>query len=145
MTDSKIRLKGLIDENISSIQILSEKLDIEMDEVLVLLNELLMDGEIEGHITPDGLRFFREKVKISDRPAVSVEDEGPEFLRYNTRPGKIIVLIGFIIIIFGLILSYVASSTHSFDILNMTALVLAIGLLCMMIGGYQIARRPTPM
>lgn len=145
MTDTKTQLKDMINENVSSIQIMSDKLEIEMEEVIALLNELLADGSIEGTITKDGLRFFRDKVKLSDRPSVTIEDEGPKFLKYNTRPGKIITIIGFSIVICGLVLSYVASSTHSFEMLNLTALVLAIGLGCMMIGGYQVARRPTPI
>ncbi|MFW9968147.1 MAG: hypothetical protein ACFFEA_13410 [Candidatus Thorarchaeota archaeon] len=145
MTDAKIRLKTLVEDNISSIQMMSERLGIEMEEVVSLLDEMIIEGSIEGQVTPDGLRFFRSKVRVSEAPKVQVQDEGPAFLKYNTRPGKIIAILGFIAVLAGLGVSYVASESQSVLLLNTAMLLLLAGIIIMILGAYQVGRRPAPM
>ncbi|MHA2140309.1 MAG: hypothetical protein ACXADC_05335 [Candidatus Thorarchaeota archaeon] len=145
MTDTKTRLKSMVDDNISSIQMMGEKLGMELDDVVSLLNEMINEGMIEGHVTGDGLRFFREKVEVSKAPKIHAEDDVPDFLKYDTRPGKIIALIGFIVVIAGLVVSYSASESQSAFLLNAAALLLLAGVFLMMLGGYQVSRRPAPM
>jgi hypothetical protein len=145
MTDAKIQLKTLVEDNISSIQMMSERLGFEMQEVVFLLNEMISEGSLEGQVTPDGLRFFRKKVRISEAPKVQVQDEGPAFLKYNTRPGKIIAILGFTIAIVGLGFSFIASESQSALLLNVAMLLLLVGTIIMILGAYQVGRRPAPM
>jgi hypothetical protein len=135
----------MVDDNISSIQIMSEKLSMEMNKVESLLNEMISEGFVEGHVTADGLRFFREKVKVSEAPTIPAEDDMPDFMSYNTRPGKIIAIIGLIVVVAGLIVSYISSESHSPFLLNAAALLLLAGFILMMLGGYQVSRRPVPI
>jgi hypothetical protein len=135
----------MIKENISSIQMMSERLGVGMEEVISLLNEMISEGSLEGQVTPDGLRFFREKVKVSEAPKIELRDEGPAFLKYNTRPGKIIAIMGFAVVIVGLGASYMAAEAQSIIFLNASLLLLGIGFILMMLGGCQVSRRPAPM
>ncbi|MHA2005552.1 MAG: hypothetical protein ACW960_15925 [Candidatus Thorarchaeota archaeon] len=145
MTDAKARLRAMVDENISSIQVMSERMGLEMEEVIFLLNEMIGEGSLEGQVTPDGLRFFRDKVKVSDAPKIELPDEGPAFLRYDTRPGKIIAILGLAVLIIGLGVSYIAAETQSPLFLNVAMMLLGIGTILMMVGGCQVSRRPAPM
>ncbi|MHA2118814.1 MAG: hypothetical protein ACW98J_07830 [Candidatus Thorarchaeota archaeon] len=145
MTDTKTRLKAMVDENVSSIQLMSERLGVEMDEVVTLLEEMISDGSVEGQVTQDGLRFFRETVKVSEAPKIPVQQDVPDFMKYDSRPGKIMVIIGFAIIVAGLVVSYMASDSHSAFLLYEAAFLLLIGIILIMLGGCQVGRRPTPM
>ena len=124
---------------------MSDRLGIEMEDVVSMLNEMIGEGSLEGQVTPDGQRFFRKEVEVSKAPRITVSDEGPAFLRYDSRPGKIIGIIGLIVILIGLGISYLASESQSFAMLNQAIAAIGIGILLMIIGGYQIGRRPTPM
>ena len=145
MSDPKTQLRELVENNISSIQLMSDRLGVEMEDVVSILNEMIVEGSLEGQVTPDGQRFFRKDVEVSKAPKMAVSDEGPAFLRYDSRPGKIIGIIGLIAILIGLGLSYLASESQSFTMLNQAEAAIGIGILLIVIGGYQIARRPTPM
>ena len=145
MTDYKDRLKTMVEENISSIQVMSEKLGVESEEIVSLLNEMISEGMIEGHVTSDGLRFFRERIKVSEAPKIPAHEDVPAFLKYNTRPGRIVAVLGFIVVIAGLVVSYVSSESQSPFLLNAAALLLLVGFLLICLGGYQVGRRPAPM
>ncbi len=145
MTDAKIRLRTLVEDNVSSVQMMSERLGVEMEEVVSLLNEMIGEGSIEGQVTPDGLRFYRSKVRVSEAPRVPVKDEGPAFLKYNTRPGRIMAILGFIAVIAGLGVSFIASESQSVFMLNVSMLLLLVGTIIMILGAYQVGRRPAPM
>jgi hypothetical protein len=100
---------------------------------------------VEGHVTQDGQRFFRETVKVSEAPKIPVQQDVPDFMKYDARPGKIMVIIGFVLIFAGLVISFMSSESHSAFLLYEAAFLLLIGVILMMIGGCQISRRPTPM
>ena len=145
MTDTKTRLKVMVDANVSSIQLMSERLCVEMDEVVSLLEEMISAGSVEGHITQDGQRFFRETVKVSEAPKIPIQQDDPDFIKYDAHPGKIMVIIGFVLIVAGLVVSFMSSESHSTYLPNEAAFLLLIGVILMMLGGCQIGRRPTPM
>jgi hypothetical protein len=144
MKDTRTRLKVMIDENVSSIQLMSERLGVEMDEVVSLIKEMIAEGSVEGQVAQDGLRFFREKVKVSEAPKIPVHQDVPDFIKYDSRPGKISVIIGLAIAITGLGVSYMASESHSAYLLNAAAILLLVGAIMIMVGGCQVGRRPTP-
>ncbi|MFW9911512.1 MAG: hypothetical protein ACFFEU_03520 [Candidatus Thorarchaeota archaeon] len=145
MSHTRTQLREMVEDNISSIQLMSERLGIEMDEVVSILNEMIVEGTLEGQVTPDGLRFFRKDVEVSKAPKIEVVDEVPAFLRYDSRPGKIIATIGLAILLIALGASYIASEIQSSTLLNQAIVMIGIGILLMIIGGYQVGRRPTPM
>ncbi len=128
-------------ENISAIVTMSDKLGIDPDRVILLINELLSAGELEGSLTEDCSRFFKSTVKVSTAPVISREEELPDFLTYTTRPGKVVAVIGFLILAGGLIVNAFALDIEE---QNFAAILILIGLLVFLIGLYLIARRGTP-
>jgi hypothetical protein len=142
LEDKKEKLVSLIIEhNISAIVTFSEKLDLDREEVIELLNELVAEGRLHGSITDDGTRFFRSDAKVSKAPVIEREEKLPEFLSYNTKPGYIIGLIGiFILIAAGII------STNAVDIAeqNFAAGFFFIGLIILFVGAWLVANRKTP-
>jgi len=142
LEDKKSELVKLISEqNISAIVTLSERLSINTEDVIVLINELLSMGELEGSLTDDSSRFFKSSVKVSIAPVISREDELPSFLTYNTRLGKIVTLIGFLVLAGGLIVNAFAQDIQE---QNFAAILILLGLLVFFIGLYWITRRGTP-
>ena len=80
-------------------------------------------------------------MKVSVAPVISREDEQPGFLTYNTRPGKIIALIGFLVLAGGLTFNTFVQDIQG---QNFAAILILVGLLVFLIGLYWIARRGTP-
>jgi multisubunit Na+/H+ antiporter MnhB subunit len=62
-------------------------------------------------------------------------------MSYNSKPGKTIALIGFLVLAGGVIIN--ASATDIQE-QNIAAVLILIGLLVFLIGLYFIARRETP-
>ena len=141
MTDSKNELKELIEENVSSTQVMSERLGISREDVISIIEELLREGAVVGHLTEDGERFFRKEVKVSDLPVIHSDDGEPDFLAYNSRPAITTSIIGVLVLIIGAILSSIATEP---GLLNASAGIIIIGLALILFGGYQIGRRKTP-
>jgi hypothetical protein len=142
MEDKKSQLlKLILKENISAIVTMSEKLDAKPSDVISMINTLLSTGELEGSLTEDGSRFFKSSVKVSAAPLIHREEEPPKFLSYNARPGKVIAVIGFLVLIGGVIINAIASNA---DVQNFAAILMLIGLPVFLIGLYLIARRGTP-
>jgi len=145
MSDAKSQLKQMIENNISSIQLMGERLGIGMVDVVSLLNEMIAEGSAEGHFTSDGRRFFRKDVEVSKAPKIEMSDEDPNFLKYDSRPGRIITIIGLVIVLIGMGVSYFAAESQSLTLLDAAIVAIGIGILLMIIGGYQVSQRPTPM
>lgn len=100
-TDAIQRLVSLVNEyNMSSIDILSEKLDRSEDAVRDLIQSLVDMGKLHGNITNDGERFFRSDTKLSQAPVLSSNNE-PIIYRADTTLGKYIFLAGFVMFIIG--------------------------------------------
>ena len=142
MSDSKSQLVNLvIEHNVSAIITMSEKLKIEPEAVIEMINELLSEGKLQGTISEDGARFFRSDAKVSDAPVIPREEEHPDFLSYDTRPGYAIAIIGAIILIGGGIISIYATDTTEQDF---AAILFMVGLLILFTGLYLVTRRDTP-
>lgn len=141
MTDSRKLLQDLIEDNVSSTQIMSSKTGISQKEVITILEEMLNEGIIKGQLTTDGERFFRGDAKVSEKPSIPVKLDEPAFMSYNTRPGRIIATLGFIIVIIGLV---IVSLAADFVMQNVAATVLLIGTALLLAGCYQIGRRKAP-
>ena len=142
MEGKKSQLIKLIQtENISAIVTMSEKLKVDPEDVIIIINELLSSGVLQGSITEDGSRFFKSTVKVSAAPVIQRDDELPKFLSYNTRPGKFTAVIGFLILAGGVIFNAFASNIEE---QNFATIFILIGLLVLLVGLYLIARRGTP-
>lgn len=142
MSEKEKKLVSLVVElNVSAIVTLSEKLEIEPEAVIEMINELISDGKLQGTITEDGKRFFRSDAKVSDAPVIEREDTIPEFLSYNTRPGYIVAIIGAVILVSGGIVNVNAADAVE---QNFAAGLFLLGLAVLFAGLYYVARRNTP-
>jgi hypothetical protein len=142
MYDKKEKLVSLImNHNVSAIAILSEKLELDQDAVIELINELVSENGLHGIISEDGVRFYRSDAKVSDAPVIHREDKMPEFLSYDTRPGKVIAIIGFIVLIgAGLVNYYSTDVTEE----NFAAILFLVGLAIFLSGLYLVTKKETP-
>ena len=142
MNEKKEMLVSLVAEhNVSAIITMSEKLKIEPEEVVELVNELLSEGKLQGTITEDGSRFFRSNVKVSDAPIIEREEKLPEFLTYDTRPGYTISILGAIVLVGGALVSRFASDITEQDF---GAGLFMIGLFILFGGLYLLSKSKTP-
>ncbi len=142
MTEKKEKLVNLIVEhNVSAIVIMSEKLKIDPEAVVELINELVSEDKLHGILTEDGTRFYRSDAKVSEAPVISHEDSEPDFLSYDTRPGIVISIIGAIILIGGSLVNvYATGITEQ----NFAAALFLIGLVILFGGLYLVTKRNTP-
>ncbi|MFW9908327.1 MAG: hypothetical protein ACFFEF_07110 [Candidatus Thorarchaeota archaeon] len=144
MSDMKETLVQLImDHDISAIQILAEKIGADEDTTRSLLEELTAEGKLDGYLTEDGRRYFRAKVDVSHKPTITMKEPTPEFLSYNTRPGRIVAIIGFIIIIAGFVVLSLSGGIMYYENLGLS--ILLFGVMIALSGCYWIGRRKTPI
>lgn len=142
MTDKKSELVMLVNkENVSAIRILGDRLEISPEEVLEIIEELLATGAIEGSLTDDGERFYKSEIKLSDAPVIPSGPQTPSFLKFDTRPGIITSIVGFVIIILGLILNSNVFFTLELDF---GAIIIFLGMFILVLGMYCLSRRETP-
>ncbi|TFH10042.1 MAG: hypothetical protein E4H14_03350 [Candidatus Thorarchaeota archaeon] len=142
MSEKKEMVVNLIvKRNVSAIITLSEKLEIETEAVIELINELISEGKLQGTFTEDGKRFFRSDAKVSDAPVIEREDIMPEFLSYNTKPGYVIAIIGALILGGGAIVNIYATDATEYDF---AAILFLIGILILFTGLYLVAKRNPP-
>jgi hypothetical protein len=137
----QLLLELILKENLSAIATLADRLSTEPEEVRKLIQDLLMRGELNGSMTEDGQRFFKSSIKVSSAPGIHRDEELPAFLMYNTKPGRILAIVGFFILASGVVLnSYPAGIEQQ----NLDIVLILIGLLAFLIGLYLTARGGTP-
>jgi hypothetical protein len=142
LEEKKSQLKQLIlKENISAIVVISEKLSIDPETAIAMIDELITEGQMIGSFSEDKSRFFKSAVTVSKAPVIPREEKPPEFMSYNSKPGKVMASIGFLILAGGVIINAFAT-----DIQEQTfaSILILIGLLVFLIGLYSIARRGAP-
>ncbi len=143
MAEKKELLVNLImDRDISAIQIMASDLLTDEDTIRTLLQELLSEGRIDGYITEDGKRFFKKKLPLHPSTEHKQEDV-PEFLRYNTAPGRFLALVGVILMIMAGALLALFPRNIYYE--NVGVTLLLIGVAIALSGCYYIGRRKTPM
>lgn len=74
----------MVESNINLIQPMSDRLCVEMEDVVSMLNVMTSEGSLEGQVIPDGQRFYRKDVEVSKAPQIGVSDNGPAFLKYDS-------------------------------------------------------------
>lgn len=143
MTEMHDHILKLIKEGtLSSIELISKKVGVTEEETIEIIEELIKVGKLDGHFSEDKKRFFKSDVKLSEAPAIPRDEKEPDFIHYNTRPGKILIIIGFITLLIGGIGLLVFQA----DILaqEQFSVIALFGIIIMMAGGYQIGSRKTP-
>lgn len=143
MSAQKERLaKLVIDEDLSSVVILSTRLGAGEDEVRLMLQQLVNEGALKGRLTPDGQRFYREDLRVSGRPMIPSHEEEPAFMRFNSRPGKYAAVAGFIIVVLGYVVLTLGQGDMGAETRGIVLMFL--GLFVLIVGCYSVGRRKTP-
>jgi hypothetical protein len=142
MENKKQSLLNLIlAENLSAIVTMANRLKIKPEEVRTLIRELLTKGELEGSLTEDGQRFYKSSITVSTAPVIHRDEKQPDFLAYDTRPGTIVAVIGFSILIIAVAMT---AFNASIIMQNLAVMLIFVGLIIFLSGLYLIARRNTP-
>jgi hypothetical protein len=144
MDEAKSKLVSLVnDKDISAVQLMADRLGIDEDGVRKLLIELVEEGLLDGHISEDGRRFFKSKVNVQATPETVEQEYVPEFMKYNTKIGKLVAYIGIMIMV--LAGAFVVFLSNSVYYQNLGLVLLLVGLIITLAGLYWIGRRKTPM
>ena len=91
-------------EGYSSILFISERLDVNQDTVLELIQKLMDSGELQGTLSEDNTRFFKSDVKISTAPALPNHEPNITVETPNIKLGLYAIVAGIVIIAIGLLL-----------------------------------------
>ncbi len=142
MDDKQSKIQDLVNkENVSSTLIIADRLGVTHEEAITLLKKSLDSGKIQGSLTEDGSRFYKSDVKLSDAPVIPTVDERPGFMKFNTRPGIISSVLGFIVIAFGVIVYILATDIVEQDF---GVVLIFFGIVILIVGLYYLAQRKTP-
>lgn len=142
MSEKKDELLHLVmNENVSAVEILADRLELASDDVVLIIKELLDSGELKGSLAEDESRFFKSDVKLSSAPAIERDDSQPSFLSFNSKPAVTLAVVGFLVIAGGIILfEYGRNALEQ----NLAAILFLVGIIVAFIGLYWIAKHPTP-
>ncbi len=141
--EMKTRICQVVLENrISSIDMLSKLVGTGEKETLVILQELLEEGILRGSLSNDGTRFFLSDVKVSDAPIVGPADTGPVIVEKDTRVAKTIFIVGFVAIASG----YIIRGLYGMNelIQNVGFAILMVGIAILVTGWMMFSRANPP-
>ena len=143
MTNTREKLVHLVTiDDLSSVQMFSGELGISQEEVRILLTELTEEGTLKGYLTEDGKRYFKRDAKISEAPVMPREETVPDFLKFDTRPGKIAAVFGLILAAIG---AYgLVNAGDNLQMENFSAVLTLIGAVVAMAGGFYLTMRKAP-
>ncbi|MHA1484099.1 MAG: hypothetical protein ACTSPR_02135 [Candidatus Thorarchaeota archaeon] len=143
MTNTREKLVHLINiDDLSSVQMFSGELGISQEEVRILLTELTEEGTLKGYLTEDGKRYFKRDTKISEAPVIPREETVPDFLKFDTRPGKIAAVFGLVLAAIG---AYgLVNAGDNLQMENFSAVLTLIGAVVAMAGGFYLTMRKAP-
>ncbi|MFX0053464.1 MAG: hypothetical protein ACFFAX_02640 [Promethearchaeota archaeon] len=140
-SESVVNLVDLVENNVSSIDMLSSRIGLSPEETQKMLMELVEEGKLSGRLTSDGSRFYRSDAKTSDAPTIASAPE-PVIERRDTRPGLIIMLSGIIMFIAGNIL---VNLNVEFSLLwSIGSAIIFLGPLVLVAGMYYVSRLNPP-
>jgi hypothetical protein len=83
----------------SSIEMMSERLDLEKGLVLDHIQKLVEEGKVHGRISSDNSRFFKSDFKVSKAPAIFSSAEEPAIEKTDSGISKYIAISGIILIV----------------------------------------------
>ncbi|TFG30080.1 hypothetical protein EU527_14980 [Candidatus Thorarchaeota archaeon] len=137
----QLLIQLVMERNVSAIETLSNKIGLPREQVILLIKELLGEGRLEGSLTSDEKRFFKSSVKLSEAPVIESGYDEPSFLKYDVRPGLATALVGFIIILGGVVVN---SFTAIQNINDISTILTFVGFSILLVGLFLIAQRKTP-
>ncbi|MBD3408470.1 MAG: hypothetical protein GF411_20270 [Candidatus Lokiarchaeota archaeon] len=132
-------IKMVEEEKMSSIQLMSGRVGVSADKIRVILNQLVEEGRLNGTLSEDGERFFRRDLEAPE--TTESTEMNADFLEFDPRPGKIVIAIGFIILVIGAFASLFAENYNQQD---QFLAVSFIGVLIFLGGCYYFGTRRTP-
>ena len=143
MTNIREKLVHLITaDDLSSVQMLSSELGISQEEVRTLLTELTQEGTLDGYLTEDGERYFRHDAKVSEAPVIHREESIPDFMKFDTRPGRIAAIFGLALAVIG---AYgLMNAGDNLEMENFSAVLTLIGVVITIAGAFYLTMRKTP-
>jgi hypothetical protein len=103
VTESYSRIIDLVERNVSSVDMISETLNLHPEETRSILDHLSKEGRLHGHLTEDGSRFFKTDIKGSDASPIEMMDNLDSHST-NSRLGLYVMTLGFAVYIIGNIL-----------------------------------------
>ncbi|MGY5876445.1 MAG: hypothetical protein RTU30_11925 [Candidatus Thorarchaeota archaeon] len=137
MDDKPQRLvRMIIEENISSIPLISRKLSLNEDVIRNLLESLVKDGTLIGNLTDDGMRFYRGEMYVPK----STLEEFPEHTKFDSQPGRLALIWGIVILAVSSIGILLAPNN---EIMSFFYLLTFFGVLLMIAGCYYFGTRKT--
>ncbi len=143
MTNMKERLVHLVNvDDLSSVQMMSSDLGIAEEEVRIFLTELTQEGTLNGHLTENGERYFKRDAKVSEAPVIHREKEVPDFMKFDTRPGRIAAIFGLALAaigVYGLV-----NAGDNLQMENFSAALTLIGAIVTVAGFFYLTMRKTP-
>ena len=142
MDDKEILIHHIMELDVSAIELLAKIVRTDEEGTRALIEELVKEGKLEGYITEDGRRFFRTQVRVSDKPKIQSEDKLPDFMTYNTAPGRIVAAIGATMGIIGVAFLALSGGIMYYENIGLT--VLLFGVVVMLSGCFWIGRKKTP-
>lgn len=143
MTNTREKLVHLITvDDLSSVQMFSGELGISQEEVRILLTELTQEGTLNGYLTEDGERYFKRDAEISKAPVIPRKEDVPDFMKFDTRPGKIAAVFGLALAAIGFYGLMTAGDNLQME--NYGAALTLIGAVITMAGAFYLSMRKAP-
>lgn len=135
----------LTEKKLSSIQMISEIMDIDQEVTTTLLKHLLEEGIVTGSLTEDETRFFSSYTKVSSAPTIpSVEADDIVEFEPNSPAGKIAALSGILMLIIGAILRTFTFSGTGMNIEAAGTAVFMVGFPVLIAGWIIISKQNPP-
>ena len=143
MSETKDKLVHFIlEEEISSIQLMSRRLGISQEEIREVLDELIGEGRLIGYISKDETRFFRHDLKQPVKESQAVDDYSPDANGLDIRPGYFLIFVGIIVLSISSIFYYIAVNPEDIDL---SAVMMFVGLFILLLGCYWVSKRRSPI
>jgi hypothetical protein len=120
-------------EGYSSVLFISERLDVDQDTVIELLQKLVNAGELQGFMSSDNTRFYKSEVKISTAPALPNHEPIVTVEKPSVKIGLYVIILGIIIISTGFLLPMFImemAESSSNAVLIMSGFATLLGGLC---------------
>jgi len=133
------------EKKLSSIQMISEIMDIDQEVTTTLLKHLLEEGTVNGSLSEDETRFFSSYTKVSSAPTIpSVETDGIVEFEPNSPIGKITAISGLLMLIIGSIVRTITIEGSRLNFDTAGTAVFMIGFVALIAGWIIVSKQNPP-